>query len=271
MKARRGCERSIEMSRKPVVGCAFGVALAGCVTVGLIGPQRTDAQPGSAGLTTARARGIYEEGRDLAAKFNVLLVRGGRERRVSTDYDFRSGDRMKFELELNRPAFVYVLNRTFPGDARRLQSRGIEEVRDDDRRNRRGDRRQYTLLYPRADSRPAALPANRPVRLPRGDRVFVMDDEPGLERLYVMVSEQRLDIDDYFDLNGRQRTRRRPGGGGSADDDVLDQLNANLASASANGSTVFARGIVEEDDGDYGIVEDADGPYTVEVNLRHLR
>ena len=259
------------MNGKPVVACALGVALAGCVTVGLLGAPPAGAQPRSADLTTIGARGIFEEGRELGARFNVVLVRNGRERRVSTDYDFRSGDRMKFELELNRPAFVYVLNRTFPGDARRLQALGIEEVRNRDRQNRRGDRRQYTLLYPRAGSRPAALPANRPVRLPAGDRVFRMDDSPGLERLYVMVSEERLDIDDYFEINGSQRTRRAADGNGSADDDVLDQLNADLAAGSTNGSTVFAMGIIEEDgDVDYGIVEDDDRPYTVEVNLRHL-
>ena len=258
------------MSRKPVVACALGMALVGCVMVGLLGAPRAGAQPGSADLTTVQALGMYEEGRGLAAKFNVLLVRGGKESRVSTDHDFRSGDRMRFELELNRPAFVYVLNRTFPGDARQLQALGIKEVRDNDLDNRDGDRRPYTLLYPRAGSRPAALPANRLVRLPAVDRVFTMDDEPGLERLYVMVSEQRLDIDEYFE-NGRQRTGSRPGGGGSADEDVLDQLNASLAVASANGSTVFAQGIREEDNVDYGVVEDADRPYTVEVNLRHLR
>ena len=259
------------MKRQSVVACALGMALAGCVTVGLLGAPRAGAQPGSADLTTSRARGLYESGR-LGAKFNVLLVRGGRESRVSTDYDYRSGDEMQFELEVNRPAYVYVLNRTFPGDAQRLQGRGIEEVRRDDRVNRGGDRRRYTLLYPRASSSPPAIRANVPVRLPAGDRVFRMDDNPGLERLYVMVSEKRLDLDEYFESNGRQRADDRPaGGGGSADDDVLDQLNANLAAASANGSTVFARGIIEDDrNADYGIVEDADRPYTVEVNLRHL-
>ena len=259
------------MKSKPVVACALGMALGGGAMVGLIGAPRAGAQPGSADLTTVQARGIFEDDRALAAKFNVLLVRDGRERRLSTDYDFRSGDEMKFELELNRPGFVYVLNRTFPGDARRLQARGIDEVRRRDRQNRRGDRRQYTLLYPRAGSRPAALPARRPVRLPAGDRVFRMDDEPGLERLYVMVSEQRLDIDEYFEREGLQRTGRRPGGGGSADDDVLDQLNANLAEGWANGSAVFARGIIEDErNADYGVVEDARRPFAVEVNLRHL-
>ena len=254
------------MRRTPVVACAVGMALAGCVMVGLLGAPHAVAQPESADLTTFQARGIFVEERRLGAKFSVLLVRNGQESRVSTDHDFRSGDEMKFEVEVNRPAFVYVLNRTFPGDARRLQGRGIEEVRDHDRQNRAGDRRQYTLLYPRPGSRPAALPANRPVRLPAGDAVFRMDDDPGLERLYVMVSEHALDIDEYFETEtGRQRT------GESADNDVLDQLNANLASASANGSTVFARGIIVDDgNADYGIVEDEERPYTVEVNLRHL-
>ena len=255
------------MKRKPMVACASGTAVAGCVMVGLLGAPPAGAQPGSADLTTVRARGIYEEGRELSAKFNVLLVRNGEERRVSTDYDFRSGDQMRFEVEVNRPAFVYVLNRTFPGDARRLQALGIGDVLDNDKQNRQGDRRQYTLLYPRAGSSPAALRPNRPVRLPTGNTVFRMDDNPGLEKLYVMVSEERLDIDEYFESGGgRQRT------GGSPDHDVLDQLNADLATGSTNGSTVFAMGIIEDDrDADYGVVEDDDRPYTVEVNLRHLR
>ena len=232
----------------------------------------------AAGQSTG-PKGIYEDGEQVGVKFDVLLERDGRLQRVSSNYAFRSGDRFKFEVETNRSAFVYVLNRTLPGDARSLQSKGIEEIRDEDRRDRSGSRQKYSLLYPRASSRPAAVPAGRRIQLPReNDRYFVMDDNPGIERVYVLASERRIDVSDYFDEDdGRQRTGRRPGGGrpggGSIEDDVLDQLNARLAAWVVNAAVDFA-----DEDADskgievssYGVVRDGENPGSVEVSLKHL-
>ena len=266
-------ERMGTMRRRRVwtAGCISAV-LAAAVAVG--GPDP------AAGQSTG-AKGIYEDNGQVGVKFDVLLERNGRLRRVSSTYPFRSGDRFKFEVQTNRSAFVYILNRTLQGDPQSLRSKGIDEIRDDDRRDRSGSRRAYTLLYPRRGGRPAAVRPGAPVQLPPGDRnYFVMDDNPGVEKVYVLASEQRIDVSEYFDIeNGRQRTgpprRGNPpgGGGGSIEDDVLDQLNARLASWVGNADVAFA-----EEDADskgidvagYGVVRDDEQPGTVEVTLRHL-
>ena len=228
------------------------------------------------------ARGIYQEGARLGLQHDiVLLERNGNLRRVSSTHRFRSGDRFRVEVEPNRAAFIYVLNRTLRGDERSLQSKGIEVIRGEDRRDRSGSRQRYSLLYPAPGRRPAAVRAGARVQLPSRDGYFVMDDEPGIERVYLVASERPVDVLRYFDPeDGRQRTGRPPaGGGGSIEDDVLDQLNARLASWVGNADVAMAdedaasKGI---DVAGYGIVKEDDRPggssriAAVEVSLRHL-
>ena len=262
--------------RKRRVSVAVGVA------AGLVAACTAGGPLPAVGQSTS-AKGIYEEGNAVGVKFQVLRERAGELGRVSSSYPFRSGDRFKFEVETNRAAFVYVLNRTLRGDARNLQSKGIEEIREEDRLNRSGSRQQYTLLYPRPGERPAEMPAGRRVQLPpEDDRFFRMDDDPGVERIYVLASDRRIDISEFFSLeNGRQREGRtprtdRPGGNGSIDDDVLDQLNARLASWAGNALTEFAdedahsKGV---DVSSYGIGDPArsrNSPTAIEVSLKHL-
>ena len=247
--------------------------VAGLVAAGVAGGPGWAAGQGKCGGPSTAAQGIYEEGEQVGVKFDVLMEQNGRLRRVSSNYAFRSGDRFKFQVETNRSAFIYVLNRTLPGDARSLQSKGIEEIRDEDRRDRSGSRREYTLLYPGAGRRPAAVAAGRAVELPPGG-FYRMDDNPGIEKLYVLASERRIDdIDRYFDSDGRQRPGRRPRGGGSTEGDVLDQLNTQLSSWGCNAGMAFA-----DPDADskgievagYGVVRDREGPGSFEVSLKHL-
>lgn len=255
---------------------AAGVVAAGGLVVAAAGWSPVAAQSEREGLTTAQARGVFVENDRLAAKSHVVLVRNGRERRVSTNHEFRSGDRWKLHVETNRPAFAYVLHRTIPGDARRLvQSRGVEVVRDRDRRNRSGRRDPYRLLYPVTGGQPVPVRPNRPVRLPRGQgEYFRMDNETGLEKIFLVLSEERIDIRKHFESDGRQRTGRRPGGsgGGSIEEDVLDQLNADLVSGLSNGQTAIGTGDEFES---YGVVVEGSGgssPFaTFELNLKHVR
>ena len=247
------------------------VSVAVWVAAGLVAACTAGGPPPAVGQS-ASAKGIYEEdGNAVGVKFQVLRERAGELRRVSSSYPFRSGDRFKFEVETNRAAFVYVLNRTLPGDARELQTK-CPEICEEDRRNRSGSRQPYTLLYPRPGERPPALPAGRRVQLPReDDRFFTMDGNPGVERVYVLASDRRIDISEFFSLeSGRQREGRtprtdRPGGNGSIDDDVLDQLNARLASWAGNTLTEFA-----DEDADYGIGRSRNSPTAIEVSLKHL-
>ena len=251
-----------------------GVSAAAWLVAGLVAAG-AGGGPRQAAGQSATPKGVFEEGRQVGVKFQVLRERDGELRRVATTYPFRSGDRFKFEVETNRSVFVYVLNRTLTGDAQSLRSKGIEEIRDDDRRDHSGSRRQYRLLYPGGGSRPAAVPAGRRVQFPPGDdRYFVMDDQTGIEKIYLLASERRIDLSEYFDLeDGRQRTGRRPRRDGSIEDDVLDQLNARLVQLKGNALAAFA-----DEDADskgvevsgYGVVRDEGGPGTVEVSLRHL-
>ena len=179
-----------------------GVSAAAWLVAGLVAAG-AGGGPQAAGQS-ATPKGVFEEGRQVGVKFQVLRERDGELRRVATTYPFRSGDRFKFEVETNRSVFVYVLNRTLTGDAQSLRSKGIEEIRDDDRRDHSGSRRQYRLLYPGGGSRPAAVPAGRRVQFPPGDdRYFVMDDQTGIEKIYLLASERRIDLSGVFRSGGR--------------------------------------------------------------------
>ena len=238
-------------------------------------PPAAGQQAGDKGIYL-EARGIYQEGARLGLKHDVLLERDGRLRGVSSTHRFRSGDRFRVEVEPNRAAFIYVLHRTLRGDERSLRGKGIEVIRGEDRRDRSGSRRRYSLLYPAPGRRPAAVRAGARVQLPSRDGYFVMDDEPGIERVYLVASERPIDVLRYFDPeDGRQRTGRPPSGGGSIEDDVLDQLNARLASWVGNADVAMA----DEDAADkgidvtgYGIVREGPGSGVgaVELSLRHL-
>ena len=245
----------------------------------------------AAGGESVDPKGIFVAGGDerrTSVKFNVLLERDGRKRTVNSDYRFLDGDRMKFQFQLSRESYVYVVHRTFPGDPgddrvrRYAGAKGIEVVRDDDRRvgGGRSGRDRYRLLFPtRGTGRENRLRAGAVHTVPfeRGS-YFTMDDEPGIEKLYLVASPTRLGIEELFDgLDGA--LRRRPGqprgsGGGvrerdDRDEDVLAQLNRRLVEYSRNAAV--SKGIhVERDDG-YSAGVDGDRPFLTEVDLAHHR
>ena len=240
----------------------------------------------------ASPKGIFlsdGEDRKTGVRFNVLLKRGGKSRIVSTNYRFRDADRMKFQFTLNREAYVYVVHRTFEGDPgsdrvrRYAGPKGIEVVRDGDRdRGRspdRGRRRaaSYRMLFPnKAVGLDNRLKARRLYRVPADrNKYFTMDDNPGIEKLYLVVSRKRIDIKDHFDIrDGGVRRDRPTGGDGRRDDsgsDVLDRLTAKLAEYAGNSNLSLSKGIeVEEVDG-YGIGVERGKPLMIEVDLAHHR
>ncbi len=81
-----------------------------------------------------------------------------------------SGENMRLEVGLQHPAYLYILTQTNEGD--------IE------------------LLYPADESENSLLPAASVVQLPSPDSafgdVFVLDEIPGQETLYVVASNRRL-------------------------------------------------------------------------------
>ena len=241
---------------------------------GLEAGERADASP----------KGIYlSEGKErrTGVRFNVLLNRGGKSRIVSTNYRFRDGDRMKFQFALNRAAYVYVVHRSLEGDPdsdrvrRYAGPKGIEVVRGEDRSRRRAG--SYRLLFPnRAVGLDNRLKARRLYRVPAArDKYFKMDDNPGIEKLYLVVSRKRLDIEEHFDLgDGGVHRSRATGGEGRREDsggDVLDRLTAKLAGYAGNTQRSLSKGIeVEEVDG-YGIGVERGRALMIEVDLAHHR
>ncbi len=238
-------------------------------------------------------KGIFlsdEEDRKTAVEFNVLLNRDGRQRIVESNHRFQDDDRMRFQFKLNRDSYVYVLHRTIDGDPRSDRVRryagpkGIEVVRDENRRRGSpGDRDRersagedgsYQLLFPNKtvgmDNRLRAhtvhtVPVDR-------NLFFTMDDNPGIEKLYLVVSDKQLDIGEHFDIEDGRSRRRSGSGSGRRDDsarDVLGQLTAKLAAYGGNSSVDFAtKGISVES---YGVVLERDKPMMIEVDLAHHR
>lgn len=189
---------------------------------------------------------------------------------------------MKFQFALNRAAYVYVVHRSLEGDPgservrRYAGPKGIEVIREE--RRERGRRLgSYRMLFPNRevglDNR---LKKRRLYRVPAAkDKYFRMDDNPGIEKLYLVVSRKRLDIEEHFDLeDGGVRRGRRSGGEGRRDDsgrDVLDRLTGKLAAYAGNTQLSLTKGIeVEEVDG-YGIGVERDRPLMIEVDLAHHR
>lgn len=86
-------------------------------------------------------------------------------RRVTEDFAFRSGDRFRFALEADFPAYAYLFNR----------GAGEEE---------------YTRLFP-PDPSDRPLPAGE-VTAPPGDAWYRMDTEAGIEQMVLVVATAPL-------------------------------------------------------------------------------
>ncbi len=207
------------------------------------------------------AKGIFHDAdrfQRSGLKFHIVMDDGGKERLVPTTYPFRSGDRFTFSFEINRNTNVYVINRTqvssFESVAAGYQPKRIH------RGTRLGEPR---LLFPTSragsDNR---LASNRAHAVPtRGH--FVMDNESGIEKLYVVISDRRLDFSDFF-YTDTGKLRRSAGTRTGA-------LQARLDSWKDNALVeLVPKGIRHEVDG-YGATADASRPAVVEIDLKHYR
>lgn len=215
----------------------------------------------AAGTQDTGVKGVYREAKRNGVKLSIFATDGSKRRRVATDYEFKSGDGFELELETNQRSYVYVVNRTLSGDPGSLGSKGIERIRDDDRRDRPRTP-AYKLLYPMKTD-PKVAEANKPFKLTG----FRMDEKPGVEKMFIVVSAKPLDISRYFDVNGDQRTGRGPRN--DSDGDVLDQLNKDLADWSQNAESALPKGIERDPEG-YGVVRDTTKPGVVELSLLHF-
>ena len=221
------------------------------------------ATPTFAGSNEARltAKGIYHDVdryQRSGLKFRIVLDDDGTERRVSTTHPFNSGDRFTFSFEINRNTHIYVINRTQVSTTASVAA-GYQPKRVS-RTSRLSEPR---LLFPtsRAGNN-NRLASNTAHDVPnRG--YFVMDQESGIEKLYVVISDKQLDFSDFFYTNnGKLRSSAHP---------KTTALQAKLDSWKDNALLeLVPKGIVHEVDG-YGATVDATRPAVVEIDLKHYR
>ncbi len=207
------------------------------------------------------AKGIYHDVdryQRSGLKFRILLDENGKERRVSTSYPFRTGDRFTFDFEINRNTHVYVINRTQVSTTTSVAA-GYhpKKVGHSSRLS------EPRLLFPNSragnDNR---LASNKTHAVP-GRGQFVMDTESGIEKLYVVISDRRLDFSDFFHTEtGEPRSSANP---------RTAVLQTRLDGWKGNALVqLVPKGIVHEVDG-YGATVDASRPAVVEIDLKHYR
>ncbi len=234
---------------------------------------------------TSDPRGMYLDSTGngpAAIRFNVQLEHEGNRTLVPATHTFESGDRMKFQFELNRQSYVYILLRSVSTDPARFDryagSRGIEIVRDEDERTTTtgsGTTKTtsttkttttatgtapFQLLFPTHQAGGDNLvPAHVSKAFPSADdKYFRMDRKPGMEKLLVVVSPTPIDFSPYFDMaNGKLRPNA----------EVSVQLTKSLMEYSGNANVSSSRGIEIES---YAAASKAAKPMLVPVDLRHV-
>ena len=173
--------------------------------------------------------------------YDVELIRGTQRAIVPVTYEFKTGDRFALRVKVAAPSYVYVLNRTFVGSPDELKNnRQIKLVPDKAApADGGGDAPKgsaYSLVYP-------AKGANRLLRpgvvniIPAPGQLMEMDENPGVEKLLVIVSSKPMDLTRYFDgASGQVRTTPVAPAAGRKDSpgDVLGKLNSELASMAGN-------------------------------------
>jgi hypothetical protein len=223
----------------------------------------------------ARAKGFYVDPVNTAkskqaVQFYVVLSNDGRH--LSTEHQFRSGDRLQFQFALKQAAYVYVLNSTVPTDdpaaLHLARVNGIVRIRPDGQ----------PLLPVPFDGARVLLPLNEaaPAKTPPGVQtngaLFVMDEETGLELLTIVVAPEPL--------NAQRLTRQ-----GSSADDTTESALANISEASlalwaGNCEVSLApaegyrspqgNGIQPAKTESYVVARDSARPFAFQVSLQHL-
>ena len=251
---------------------AYSILTIAILALGQLPAQETS-------LTSAK--GIFMDSGQTGkpgVKFNVLLVRGDETSQVPATYRFRDGDKLVFQMETNRESYVYVLNRTIFGNPANLTEYAAKGIKIEAPANAEKPKMsRYRLLFPTPDSgRENRLKANRMVTVPTGRVPFQMDSEPGIEKLYVVVSQQPIDLAKYFDMeSGSPRRNDRNNGGGNNNDrpanDTDSDVTGQLRAWSDNAKVAYApeKGIGIASSQSYGIVVDSAKPMVVEVSLKH--
>jgi hypothetical protein len=130
------------------------------------GSQPGRGASGSAGARAAALRALH-----LGLRYSVLLVsaRGDRGQPVDPERNFRKGDCVAIELEANRSGYLYVLSKQSSGD--------------------------WVPLFPTPElsDQSNRIDPGQAIRTPRR-ACFEIDDPPGTETLFVVLSRDPRDI-----------------------------------------------------------------------------
>lgn len=229
---------------------------------------------------TLSPKGIYydvDRYQKTGIKFYVDLDEGGKSRRVPASHPFHSGDRFTFTFEINRNTHIYVVNRTEVREVRPVATGYHAKRIHRTRYVPDGELSEPRLLFPtsRAGSN-NRLASGTPHKIPHKG-VFKMDEESGTEKLYVVISDQRLGLDEFFDPE-TGKVRQRGGGpdAGRPDPGAILRLEDRFRQWKRNAAVedvdveLVTKGIVLEVDS-YAVAVDPSMPAMVEIDLKHYR
>lgn len=142
-----------------------------CVFLWLIAAAGTHAQP----RATAEGRGPRINDR-LELRYTLEIEEDGKRSPAAATQGFESGDRFTLRVRPTADAYLYLFVSDSEGG--------------------------YTLVAPDLEedgSLPGAVAGGADARLPAGT-ILRLDEEPGVERLYLLASTQPLDeVDDLFE------------------------------------------------------------------------
>ena len=179
----------------------------------------------------------------LALRYNLIkLADGGKPVVVSPDTVFHEGDSVAIDVAPNCQGYLYVLQ---------LGSTG-----------------ELTTLLPSAQAdipeQPKTVAAFREVRVPNG-AWFEFDNNPGVERLFIVVSQRPEDVKR---LGEAIRNRAQPGPAVPAGDETTAELRRRDIVVE---KIAAAAGPVERPNSVYVVnaVYRPNDQLTVEVDLRH--
>ncbi len=160
---------------------------AACLAI-LLWPLSVSAQD----LQTTR--GIYIEHAKPGIRWDVLLIRGNERMRVTEDYSFKTGDRFVMQVEVNKPLYVYLINRTVNGNPDQLRTKGIQVIAEEAAQHPDSSRvSDYRLIFPTSERQSNLLQAGRMQTIPIG-QMFRMDETPGIEKMLLIASPTPLDL-----------------------------------------------------------------------------
>ena len=243
-----------EFTRRGLIAVALAMLMTGSAT-------------GQAGM---EPKEIFEKGINVvpgagssaaAVKYDVILERGERNEPVATSRRFVNGDKFRLRFEVNKDSFVYVLHRTLDGNPDQMErytgAKGIRVIRDEDRSSNTAGK--FQLLYPaRNTGMNNRLTGRKAKIVPENGGGFQMDQDPGIEKLVIVVSPTQVDVSRMFSLtSAKPGTVRRE----DSDADLDNQLKG------AEDNTMNSKGVCVGDC--YAAPRAAGKPIIVNVDLRH--